>query len=651
MSGDLERRILQLEQENAELRAQVAATGVAEAGSTEARLKLLLGDRLVLESLPSVVNVLDREQRIVYLNRTIPGKNVRDFTGTDARAAVAEEDRARYALAFEKAWQSGEPQSIEVRSLSNYWWESSLIPVKEGAEVMFMLITSTDITHRKRSEQALRESESRLRHALSASGMGTWTYQLAGEKIEWDPVVCALFGVTPERAPRNLEEYLALLHPDDQDRVRSTLFRYVETGNYEDLEHRVLLPDGRVRALLAKGTALLDEQGKTIGLRGGVFDVTAQKQLESQLQLAQKMQAVGQLTAGVAHNLNNALTVIIPTAEECRELATGALDERLADIEHAASRAAEMVRQLMLFARPQAGVAKVPFDLALTARRIADMCRTTFERRIEVEFAAEPVTKALGNAGQIEQVLLNVCLNARDALTPASGAEARISIRVWSEAPGMVSVSVRDNGTGMDDAVRARIFEPFFTTKDVGRGTGLGLASAYAIVNDHGGRIRCTSQVGVGTLFEIDLPLAPVVTDAVAEHATLQPPSLGSERILVVDDEAGVRRVLGAMLKRGGYEVLECADGMEAIRRFEGADPGVDAILLDRAMPGLSGEQVLVRLNALGVTIPVILLSGDPGGSTLTKGAALVLGKPVSSGALLATLRSLLDQRRSAHPR
>jgi signal transduction histidine kinase len=219
------------------------------------------------------------------------------------------------------------------------------------------------------------------------------------------------------------------------------------------------------------------------------------------------MEAVGQLTAGVAHNFNNILGIILPNAELSRREAPPAVSRRLDAITHAGERGAEMVRQLMLFTRGETRVQKEQVDLAACLRRTAEICRGIFGAAIEVDLTIEPgLPTVLANAGQIEQVLLNVCLNAKDALEEAKPQRPRIDLALTGSPDGGVTIRITDNGHGMDEATSARVFEPFFTTKGVDRGTGLGLASAYAIVTEHRGRIRCVSALGRGAMFEIDLP-------------------------------------------------------------------------------------------------------------------------------------------------
>ena len=638
---DASERIEELERQLAELRAQLEGSR-ASRYSTDPRLNRLLGDPLVLATFPHLILVLSRDLRILYVNRAEAGLDAADFIGTDCLASVHADDKERYRAVFEQAWQMGQPATIEVRSFNDSWWDSRLVPVRDAGEVVFMLVSSTDATQRKAQEQALRERESSARLSLLASGVGTWTWWLQKDELYWDEALCRIFGVEPKLAPRSREEYLLLVHPEDREEVVDTITRYVETGAYDGMAYRIVRPDGTIRHVIAKGVAQLDEQGKVEALRGGVLDVTDRKELEASLAHAQRMQAVGRLTAGIAHNLNNALSVILPNVAECRELAEPETAGRLADVEHASMRAAEMVRQLMLFARPQDNATRSSFDLVEAARRIVDMCRSTFDRKIQIVLAPAEIPPVLGNPGQIEQVLLNVCLNARDALMDSDG--PRPSLRVDFSVPGpeRVRVSVADNGVGMTEAVRARMFEPFFTTKEVGRGTGLGLSSAYAIVTDHGGTIQCSTRLGEGTRFEIELPAARVHRPA-AVAARRQPLPVGTETILVVDDETAVRQVLRRMLERSGFRVIECEDSTKALADLERGVP-VDAMLIDRSMPGLSGEQVIERIEQLGIRLPILVLSGHSSLELANPNVAAVLTKPISREALISEVRRALDQ-------
>jgi CheY-like chemotaxis protein len=351
------------------------------------------------------------------------------------------------------------------------------------------------------------------------------------------------------------------------------------------------------------------------------------------------MDAIGQLTAGIAHNFNNLLSVILPNVTLGRARANREVLGHLSDIEHAANRAAEMIRQLMLFARPEGQGKKTPIDIVATSRRTVEICGTTFDRKISIDLeAAENVPAVAAHAGQIEQVLLNICLNARDAFAQAETESPRIQILIDRGSPGMVRIRVSDNGPGMDEATRSRVFEPFFTTKGVGHGTGLGLASAYAMVMEHHGRIRCESRPGEGSTFELELP-AVEFGDPPSLRRPVESFERGAGTVLIVDDEPLVRRAVRGILERGGYKVLESVDGIDGLETFSQQRDSIDLVLLDQSMPGLSGDQVLLKLMELAPQVPVVLLSGLPGPAARLSHATAVLTKPADASTLLCTIR------------
>ena len=622
---------------------EVAADKRAEsaAPSVEQMLDAMLGSHQVLESVPNIISVKDREHRILYMNHVVPGYEVSDVVGTNALTHVAPEDRGRYQEVYERAWTTGDSQTLTFKTVGDQYLETTFVPLKQGSRVVFMLGSNIDITERRHAEAALRESERRLRHAAKASGMGTW--EMRRGQITWDDALCQIYGVRPEDAPRRIPEFLAMVHPEDREVVTRIVARHRETGVYDDFEHRLLRPNGEVRQVISRGTPIHDEEGHVIGFLGGVFDITARKRLEAQLNQAQKMEAVGQLTAGVAHNFNNALSVIIHNAALCRDGADAQTSEQLAEIEYAAQRAAEMVRQLMIFARSDSHARKAPMDLMRSVRRTIEMCRRTMDPRIVLDLTtAADLPSIEGNAGQIEQVLLNVCLNARDALESARTPQPRIAIHVEPANPDEVRIRITDNGPGISEEIRARVFEPFFTTKDVGRGTGLGLAMAYSIIADHRGRIDCDTMPGQGASFEIVLPVSAVEFLEDTDRGVVV--RGGSETVLLIDDDTSVRRALREILSRSGYSVIEAGDGESGVALFEREQLRVDLVVLDRSMPRLSGDGVLERIEALDTDIPVILLSGHPGSGGGGGRSAAVLSKPTDRLTLLRTVREVLDR-------
>jgi two-component system, cell cycle sensor histidine kinase and response regulator CckA len=643
-------RIEELEKENAALRRRLLDLEPKADRPEGDPIRRLLGERVVLEDIPDIVCIMDREHRILYLNRTVPGLRVEDRIGTCSLDYIDEHDRPGYIAACERAWATGITQTLEVQTRSGYWWQTRLVPIKTEAGAL-LLGTSADVTQQKHSEAALRESESRLRQALEATGMGTWTWDHTTGEHLWDNTLCAIFGIALDRVPPSHEEFLTYVHPEDRDDVSTAVKRYVETGVFSDLRYRIIRPDGEIRHLISKGTPVRDEHGNLVVLRGGIFDVTEQRRLEEQLRQVQKMDAIGQLTAGIAHNFNNLLSVILPNVTLGRARANQEVLGHLSDIEHAANRAAEMIRQLMLFARPEGQDKKTPIDIVATARRTVEICGTTFDRKISIDLeAADNVPAVAAHAGQIEQVLLNICLNARDAFAQADTEAPRIQILIDCGSPGMVRIRVSDNGPGMDEKTRSRVFEPFFTTKAVGHGTGLGLASAYAMVTEHYGRIRCESHPGEGSTFELELPVAPH-----GETPSMSAPALSFERgtgtVLIVDDEPLVRRAVRGILERGGYKVLESVDGIDGLETFTQERENIDLVLLDQSMPGMSGDQVLLKLMEMAPQMPVVLLSGLPGPAARLGHATAVLTKPADATTLLCTIRDgIASKKRTDQP-
>ena len=637
-----ESRIEQVLDESTPVTEGVGSSPLAEpSAAIKATLNALLGSHTLLEALPEIISIKDRQHRILYMNHGPPGVSIANIIGTNALSYVVPDQLERYQEVFERAWTTGEPQKLVVSTVDDRQLESTFVPLKQGGQVAFMLGTNVDVTDRLRAEAAMRESERRLRHAIAASGMGTW--ELKRGRITWDQALCKIFGVGPEGAPARVEDFLAMVHPDDRAAVTRTVARHRETGVYDDFEHRLIRPNGEVRHVISRGTPLYDEEGHPIGFLGAVFDITERKRLEAQLHQAQKMEAVGQLTAGIAHNFNNALSVIIHNAALCRDGADAETTDQLSEIEYAAQRAAEMVRQLMIFARADTHARKTPIDLVRSVERTVEMCRRTMDPRIVLELTVgDGVPLVDGNAGQIEQALLNICLNARDALESARSEAPRIRIRIERLRTDDVRVCVSDNGPGMPEEVRTRVFEPFFTTKEVGRGTGLGLAMAYSIIAEHRGRIECESRVGQGTSFEIVVPAAPA--PPAAATTTLAAVRGGDETILLVDDDGAVRRALREILTREGYAVIEAGDGAAGVDMFAREHPNIDLVVLDRSMPHLSGEEVFEQLQTLNAGVPVVLLSGHPGGSGGDGRSATVLSKPTDRATLLRTVREVLDR-------
>ncbi len=529
------------------------------------------------------------------------------------------------------------------------------VPLREGgaAEVTGVIAIVRDATARYVAQDALRTTETKLLMAAEAAGIGLWTWDPAADVIMWEATTCTLYGRAPGDVPKSRDEYLALIHPDDRDHSRQRIARGRGEGHWEH-EYRIVRPDGAVRWLASRTRVVRTDRGELV--LGAVFDVTERKEREERQRATQRLEVVGELTAGIAHNFNNLLMGILPTLEMASKSAPADIVPLLRIAEGSAQRAASVVRQLMTYAAHNRATSRRTEPIAPLVERVASFCRTTFDRRIALEVQCRDAGTADVDASQVEQAVLNLLINARDALEGGGIAAPTIRIVVETIASGSpelegrkgdwVSIRIVDNGIGMDAATIERIYEPFFTTKPAGKGTGLGLATTQAILRDHDGFITCSSAPGEGTTFTLHLPrshgtVTPVATEPatnVAHHARAR-----GAVVLVIDDDAAVRPVVSRMLESEGFRVEMAATGDEALARI--ADPsraaGVDLVLLDVSMPGQSGPEIRRRLAEVAPRVPVVFLTGY---AYQAQSSDTVLQKPVTQANLVASLREVLSR-------
>jgi signal transduction histidine kinase len=423
--------------------------------------------------------------------------------------------------------------------------------------------------------------------------------------------------------------------------------------------------DSRVLAVLATGSTEAEREGmmRRIEAMQPLLNQVAialeharlfQKFRDSQehIRQAQKMEAVGQLTSGMAHNFNNILQVILGNLELAIPEVPEPVKTYLMDSEKSTHRATEMVRHLLLFARRDRSVKFSSVDLCTITRETIDICNKTFDKKIGL-IADLPESPAMiqGHASQLQQILLNLFLNARDALEDVERSSYRIRIDIdrlsfaadQISHPGAVPgpyirLQIADNGSGMENVIRERVFEPFFTTKEMGKGTGLGLATVYAIVQEHGGWIECKSEPNVGTIFSILLPSNELQSESVAESEQEQ-----QETILVIDDEQMVRHTVEKFLQQGGYAVLEGIDGKDGLEVFERERDKISLVLLDLSMPHMSGAEVLAQLRRLSPEVKVVLFTGYPVGDVDYEGVQGIIRKPIGGRQIVETVRGILS--------
>ena len=474
-----------------------------------------------------------------------------------------------------------------------------------------ILSLAQDVSERYRSERALRTSEERFRQITESISEVFWLRSLETGEIEYvSPAYERVWGRSREEMAADPQAWAAPIHDEDRERVLRAVFRQ-GSGGYDE-EYRIVRPDGSVRWIRDRAFPVRAEDGRVVGIAGVAEDTTEQRTLEAQLRQAQKMEAMGQLSAGIAHDFNNLLTVIIGSSELLLESVEDAEGQRFLamEIKRAGERSAALTRQLLAFSRQQVIAPRV-LDVNEVVRDTETMLRRLIGEDVELVTAlggGVPAIKA--DPGQIEQLLLNLAVNARDAMP--EGGRLTISTRALAASAGagpQAVIAVGDSGCGMTDAVKRRLFEPFFTTKPPGKGTGLGLSVVHGVVKQNNGRIEVASAPGRGTTFTILLPgNGPAAGRAAEAVAGTAAAGAASGTILLVEDDDSLRRLTRRTLERTGYRVLEARCGSEAIALAETGP--VDLLMTDLHMPGMSGRDVAARITARHPALRVLFVSG-----------------------------------------
>ncbi len=520
----------------------------------------------------------------------------------------------------------------------------------------------SDIATRKKTEEALRESEERYRILIENAHDMIQSVAPDGRFVFVNSAWCSTLGYTREEV-RTLTLF-DVLHPDCKTHC-SEIFRRVMSGEpVDNVAVTFVGKDGR--CIDAEGNvSVRSVGGKVIATQGIFRDVTERKKaemerarLETQLLHVQKMEAIGVLSGGIAHEFNNILTVILGYGELLLQGIgqDSPLRPYMEMIHTSAMRATHLTQSLLAYSRKQIMNSK-PMDLNETVRNVGGLLSRLIGENIELRTipAAEEVV-VLADSGQIEQVLMNLATNARDAM-PEGGLltieiarapldDGFVKVHGYGK-PGLYGViRVRDTGIGMNDAVRERIFEPFFTTKESGKGTGLGLAMVYGIIKQHNGYIEVQSAPGKGTAFTIYLPL--VRTDVEKkEPAGIPSFGGGTETVLVAEDDPVVRRLTRDVLQRGGYQVVEAVDGEDAIEKFLEHKNSIRLLIFDVMMPKRNGRETYEHIRKIDPDIKVIFMSGYPSDLVGTDGLRPevhhFLAKPVSVSGLSKMVREVLD--------
>ncbi|HEV3143354.1 MAG TPA: PAS domain S-box protein [Gemmataceae bacterium] len=519
-----------------------------------------------------------------------------------------------------------------------------------------------DLTERKAAETAIRAAEYRLQYVLASSPSILFTLAFTAENarsINWiSDNLQQLLGYSAAEATSS-SWWTDNIHPDDRDRIISQTQEQLSANGHAVHEYRFRHKDGQYRWIRDEFRLVHDATGKPLEAVGSWSDITARKQLEDQFQQAQKMEAIGSLAAGVAHDFNNLLTVILGFSDFLHQRLRPDDDSRgfVSEIQKAANRASSLTRQLLAFSRRQILQPRV-LDLNSIVTDMDKMLRRVIGEDISLATRLEPNLHPVhADPGQIEQVLLNLAVNARDAM-PTGGRlkiatnnigldESFVRQHVDLRPGAYVMIAMTDTGCGMTPEVKARIFEPFFTTKEVGKGTGLGLATVYGIIKQSGGHIDVSSEPGHGTTFNIYLPR---FTDSSRDSAEIQHSTgalPGTETILLAEDEDGVRILARTALADHGYTVLEAKNGQLALELARSHAGPIHLIVTDVVMPLMDGRQLAEQVIANRPETKVLYISGYTDDAIIRHGVskadAAFLHKPFTPRSLARKVRKVLD--------
>ena len=527
---------------------------------------------------------------------------------------------------------------------------------QEAARTTFRDV-ERELHQHQAAEQELRESESRFRTLVSATGAMVWRVAPDGRAVD-EPAGWEQFTGQPVAELRaDPTAWFLRVHPGDVGRMKAIWAQAQEGRRMVELEFRLRRRDGMYRRMHTVGVPLMDQAGEVREWLGTTVDVHDRREAEEQLHRAQRMETVGRLVGGMAHETNNQMMVVLNVLDFLLSSSNLTEDQRsdLQTVGEAAERVAGLTRQLLAMSRRQVLDTR-SLDLDSVVMEAESVLRRTLGPEIRLSVVFEPGEKWVrADRNQLVQIMINLALNARDAIK-GSG-ELTISTRQADHGPpdgrlgnlwpeGVALLSMADTGSGIDAKVLHRIFEPFFTTKR-GQGTGLGLSVVEGIISQSGGDIWVETKPGYGTVVTVGFPL----TEKPTEEPFVFFPSngrVGTERVLIVDDEEQVRRLLVRGLQLGEYDVVEASGGEEAIAILEQESGQIRLVVTDIAMPNMNGVELADRINALWPNLPVVFVSGHPYDVVLQNHAAIALErflqKPFKVAALLSVVRNALDE-------
>ena len=634
----------------------------------------------ILEAIPDALVAVNQHGFIIQINsqaETLFGYTRDELIGQKIEILVPERQRPHHHDHREhfhrqpkiRRMGSGLDLYGQRRDGSEFPVEISLSPIATG-DGMMVLSVIRDISDRKRIEEELRraneeldrrktrelrDSQNRLALIVDSSQDAIFGKNLDGIVTHWNKGAEEMYGYTAQEI---IGRPITVLAPPERGDEIPSILRKIRAGErVEYFETVRMSKDGRRLNVSVSISPIHDADGKIIGASTIARDITAQRKIEDQLRQAQKMEAVGRLGGGVAHDFNNLLGIVTACTELLRSNVNPDGVEYLDNIREAAKRGASLTKQLLAFSRKQT-VQKQLLDLNDRLKDVSKLLQPLMGDDVEIVLSSKARSAIIeADPGQLDQVIVNLAVNSRDAMPKGGKLIIETSVLDFDEVfvhdyPSMsvgryVMLAVSDNGVGMDEATRSRIFEPFFTTKEVGKGSGLGLATVYGIVKQSGGNILVYSEPGRGTTFKIYFPSAEMkLEDKAQVEADALPPKREGVTVLLAEDDATMRRLTRKMLEQHGYRVLEAEDGTAAMNLMTANHHSVDLVLTDVVMKGMTGPELVLRLLDTHPTMKVVYMSGYTGELVAQQGlnsGIPLLEKPFTKVDLLKKVDAALE--------
>jgi len=620
-----------------------------------ARLRSLIdgiNDAVATEDLNGRILYANQRFRVLFGLREDPrGRRIEEFLHRDESTLLSRQwqyavERRREVAGVE--YRAVRPDGVLVPV------ECTVRSIESGALRIGMQAVFRDISPQRLIETSQRALAQRLEFFFSEMPLGCIIWNLDFTVQEWNDQAEKIFGWTHSEAlDRRYGELLAE-RPDDPVELGWRELRLSKATSHQSSVNRT--KRGGTLDCEWFHTSLVDEDGSVVAVASMVQDVTERRNLERQLLQAQKLEAVGTLAGGIAHDFNNLLTTILGniTLARMKLGPSNPVADGLAATETAAERAAELTQQLLRFSR------KSPVELKATPindclDEVVQLVRHSFPSSIVVTTDLEQkLWNAEADAGQIQQVVMNLCVNARDAIGDRGKIELRsrnrsidrefCRSRPWARPGEWIEIAVEDDGSGIDADTQARIFEPFFTTKALGKGTGLGLSTAYGIIKNHCGGMEVESSVPRGSTFSIFLPRSTREVQPNRPAASLLETRTGSGTILVADDEPDILALARGVLEEQGYRVISAANGQEAVDCFRREKDRLDLMILDLTMPVKTGWEAIEEIQAIDPDVTIILSSGYSR-ELMHRDAQRFLAKPYRRDQLLAAVRDALEKQ------